>query len=42
MKSNLFYNSRYKINVNQFIGIDSKDTVDFTVNDYEVYKVIFN
>ena len=41
-ESQLYYNSRYKINVNQFIGIDSKDTVYFTVNDYEVYKVIFN
>ena len=40
--SRLYYNSRYKINTNQFIGIDSKDTVKFTVNDYEVYKVIFN
>ena len=39
--SELYYYSRYKINVNQFIGID-KDTVFFTVNDYEVYKVIFN
>ena len=41
-ESQLYYNSRYKINVNQFIGIDSKDTVYFRVNDYEVYKVIFN
>ena len=41
-KSELYYDSRYKINANQFIGIDSKDTVCFTVDDYEVYKVIFN
>ena len=40
--SKLYYDSRYKINVSQFIGIDSKDSIHFTVNDYEVYKVIFN
>ena len=39
--SYIYYNSRYKIITNQFIGIDSTDDIYFQVDDYEVYQVIF-
>ena len=40
--SYIYYNSRYKIINNQFIGIDSTDDIYFQVDDYEVYRVIFS
>ena len=39
--SYIYYDSRYKINTNQFIGSVSTDNIYFQVDDYEVYQVIF-
>ena len=40
--SYIYYDSRYKINTNHFIGIDSTETIYFQVDDYEIYRVIFS